>query len=262
MINYLKSKFAKKKASKQTIIVFANYNYLPVLENWMIAMKNLNIDDYMIISLDEDLYTYLKGKQISTLLRPCELDLGKLWVHRIEVILELLQEGYDVIHSDADAVWMKDPLPYLKDLPQDMLFSQGTIWPPDVQEKWVFVLCCGFFMLRSNKKTLQFTKKLLKRVKEDRDDQVSCNRMLLEQNTVWSKPTSSYTIDFREKQFICSPYVRTGTCNKLTLALLPHQKFQRIYEESDEIYIRHLISEKNSENIVDVLKNSGCWFTS
>lgn len=241
------------------IVVFANYNYLPVLKNWMIAMKNLNIANYIIIALDEELHTYLKAKNIPTLLRLCELDLEKLWIHRVEVLLELLEEGYNVIHSDADAVWLKDPLPYLEKLPQDMIFSQGTIWPPDVQEEWGFVLCCGFFMLRSNKKTLRFMHDLLNRVKKDKDDQVSCNRMLLERKTVWDTPIEPYTINFRKKQFICSTSARKGKCKKLKLALLPHSKFQRIFEETDDVYVRHLISEKNSENIVDVLKNTGCW---
>jgi len=262
MITFVKNLFGLKKPNTQYIIVFANYNYLPVLENWMIAMRNLKIDNYLIIALDEQLYMHLKDKNISTLLRPCELNLGKLWIHRVEVILELLTEGYDVIHSDADAVWLKNPLPYLENLPQDMIFSQGTIWPPDVQKKWGFVLCCGFFIIRSNKKTLQFTKNLLERVKNDKDDQVSCNRLLMEMQTNWGEPTDSYSIDFREKQFICSPQVRTGKCQKLTLALLPHKKFQRIYEENKEVYIRHLISEKDNDNIVDILKKSGCWFTS
>ena len=262
MLKYLEKFISKKeKFTDHLVIVFANHNYLPVLQNWLTAMDRLKIDNYLIIALDKDLHTYLKDKSIPTLLRPCELDLGKLWVHRVEILLELMKQGYDVIHSDADAIWLKDPLPYLNALPQDMIFSQGTIWPPDVQEKWGFVLCCGFFMLRSNKKTLHFMQDLLKRVKEDKDDQVSCNRLLLEMNTIWDEPIHSYTIDFRDKQFVCTPTVRNGACGKLTLGLLPHNKFQRIFEEADDVYVKHLISEKNSEDILDVLKNHGCWLT-
>ncbi len=260
MINYIKSKFRRRKIDKQHIVVFANYSYLPVLENWIEALKRINVNNFLIVSLDEELHHYLQEKKVNSILRPCELDLGKLWIHRIDVILELMEKGHDIIHSDADAIWLKDPLPYLNDLPQDMIFSQGTIWPPDVQEKWGFVLCCGFFLLRSNPKTLQFMRDLLKRVNKDKDDQVSCNRLLLEMGADWNSPDKPYTIDFREKQFICSETVRYGKYGKLSLALLPHKKFQRIFEKTDDVYIRHLISEKNSENIVDVLKNTGCWF--
>jgi len=223
-------------------------------------MKKIDVQYYLIISLDEKLHIYLQEKNINTLLRPCELDLGKLWIHRVDVILELMEEGYDIIHSDADAVWIKDPLPYLETLPQDMLFSQGTIWPPDVQDKWGFVLCCGFFIIRSNKKTLQFFKELLERVKQDKDDQVSCNRLLLEKNTIWDQPSNPYTIDFRGKQFICSHQVRKGKTKGLSIGLLPHSSFQRLFEVSDDVYVRHLISEKESDDILNVLEQYGCRF--
>ena len=247
--------------NKPHIIVFANYNYLPVLENWIIAIQKTGITNYLIISLDEKLHLYLRQRSIHTLLRPCELDLGKLWIHRVEVILEFIAKGHDIIHSDADAIWLKDPLPYLNDLPQDMIFSQGTLWPPDIQKKWGFVLCCGFFMLRSNKNTLAFMQKLLERVKQDKDDQVSCNRLLFEEGLTWNMPKETYNLTFREHTFICSNDYITGETPSFSVALLPHSKFQRLFEECDNIFVRHLISEKTSEGIVDVLKNSACWFT-
>lgn len=251
----------EKKQSKVKIIVFANYNYLPVLKNWLAAMKKINVTNYLIISLDEQLYHHLQDKNINTLLRPCELDLGKLWIHRVDVILELMEKGHDVIHSDADAIWLKDPQPYLEKLPQDMIFSQGTIWPPDVQEKWGFVLCCGFFLLRSNPQTLQFVRALAQRVRKDKDDQVSCNRLLVEKNVIWDKPSDLYSIDFRGKQFVCSKQTRIGKSKDLTIALLPHASFQRLFEEADDVYVRHLISEKNSGNILEVLEQHGCRFS-
>ena len=249
----------KEKKGKLTI-VFANYDYLPVLENWLYAMQRIGVDNFLIIALDKKLYDHLQNKNINSRLYPCELDLGKLWIHRIEVILKLLKEGYDIIHSDADAIWLQDPLPYLDSLPHDMIFSQGTVWPPDVHEAWNFVLCCGFFMIRSNKDTLKFIHTLLQQVKKDKDDQRSCNRLLLDMQTTWEEPLEPYLLNFKGKQFTCSAFLRTGKCANMTLALLPHKKFQRIYEETDAIYIRHLISEKNSDHIVDVLQNSGCWF--
>ncbi len=250
----------KSRHREIKVIVFANYNYLPVLENWLAAMKKIDVKNYLIISLDEKLHHHLGEQNINSLLRPCELDLGKLWIHRVDVILELMEKGYDIIHSDADAVWLKDPQPYLQKLPHDMIFSQGTIWPPDVQEKWGFVLCCGFFFLRSNPQTLQFIKELAQRVREDKDDQVSCNRLLLEKNVIWDKPSDLYTIDFRGKQFVCSKQARTGKSKDLDIALLPHSAFQRLFEETDDVYVRHLISEKNSGNILEVLEQYGCRF--
>jgi len=246
--------------NNQKIIVFANYNYLSILENWLAAMKKISVENYLIISLDEELHLHLQKLNIDSLFHPCELNLGKLWIHRINVILELMEKGYDILHSDADAIWLKDPLPYLNTLSQDMIFSQGTIWPPDVQEKWGFVLCCGFFLLRSNPQTISFVKELAKRVREDKDDQVSCNRLLLKEPVIWKEPSDIYTIDFRGTQFTCSHQVRLGKSKNLNLALLPHIAFQRVFEETNNVYVRHLISEKTSDDIMKVLDRHGCKF--
>ena len=167
---------------KLKIIVFSNYNYLPVLENWLVAMQLLKIENIIIVALDEELHNYMTKKNIPSVLRPCGLDLGELWIHRVKVLLELMEEGYDLIHSDADAVWLKNPLPYLNSIKQDMIFSQGTYWPKDIHKEWGFVLCCGFFYIKNNKNTLTFVKELYERVKEDKDDQISCNRLLMESN--------------------------------------------------------------------------------
>lgn len=223
-------------------------------------MKKIDVKNYLIISLDEELHVHLQQNNINSLFRACELDLGKLWIHRVDVILELMENGHDIIHSDADAIWLKDPQSYLQTLQYDMIFSQGTIWPPDVQKEWGFVLCCGFFFLRSNPHTLQFVRELAQRVREDKDDQVSCNRLLLEKNVIWDKPVDMYTIDFRDKQFSCSMQVRSGKSKNLNIALLPHNTFQRVFEEADDVYVRHLIAEKNSDSILEVLEQHGCRF--
>lgn len=246
--------------NKEIIIVFSNYNYLPVLKNWLEAVNRINVNNFLIISLDKKLHHYLQEKNIPSLLRPCELDLGKLWIHRIDVILELLEEGYDIIHSDADAVWLKDPQPYLNKLDQDMVFSQGTYWPLDVYEKWQFVLCCGFFYIKSNKNTLAFMKKLAKRVQSDKDDQVSCNRLLLEEGLHWEIPNDTYELTFRDRNFLCSDQCIFGKMDTLSTVLLPHSKFQRIAESSNDIYVKHLISEKNSDDIMEILEENGCKF--
>lgn len=260
MIRYIHSKLGKKKIDKQYIVVFANYNYLPVLMNWIEAVKRINVNDFLIISLDEKLHNYLQEKNIPSLLRPCDLDLGKLWIHRIDIILELLEKGYDIIHSDADAVWIKDPQPYLNQFSQDMIFSQGTYWPLDVHKKWQFVLCCGFFHIKSNKKTLNFIKRLAERVRLDKDDQVSCNRLLMEEGLSWNLPDDTYKLTFRDRDFICSTKCIFGKTDTLSAALLPHAKFQRIAEPSDDVYVKHLISEKNSDDIMDILAENGCKF--
>lgn len=255
---WFKRFFRKKRATR--IVVFANIAYLRVLENWMLAMQRIDIDNYMVVSIDVQLHEHLKARGVSSLLRPCDAALESLWVHRINVLLELMRQGYDVIHSDADAIWLKDPRAFLEAQKADMLFSQGTFWPKDVHAAWGFVLCCGFFMIRSNRRTLAFFEALAQRVALDKDDQISCNRLLWEKKIVWDEAESSYSLRFHGCECVCSKTPRWGRCGDMTLVLLPHASFQRIFEPSDTVYVRHLISEKHSGDILDVLAKHGCCF--
>ena len=244
---------------KLLILVFANYNYLPVLENWLEAMNILGIKNIVVISLDKEIHNHLSKQNIRSSYRACELDLNKLWIHRVKICLEFMEQGYDIIHSDADAVWLKDPLEYLSNIKQDMIFSQGTFWPKDVHTEWGFVLCCGFFYIKNNASTLAFMNDLYKRVKEDKDDQVSCNRLLMQSNIKWNV-SNPYILKYRDVEFVCSEQLMIGTSKNLTIAVLPHSKFQRIHEKDKIAYIKHIISEKNSDSIMNILKETGCLF--
>lgn len=245
--------------NKTIILVFANYGYLTVLENWIYFIRKLNISNYKVIALDDRLYEYLKNKNIETTYRPCELDLGKLWVHRVEVIKEFIDEGYDVIHSDADAVWVKNPLVELNNTKGDLIFSQGTFWPLNIHSKWGFVLCCGLFVIRNNAKTKTFLNQWSTNVKIYKDDQVSLNNLLDEKKIMWDE-SEFYELEFRNKKFKCFDITLNGkTKDNLAVSMLPHKEFQRIQESSNNIFVKHIISEKNSESILEVLKHNNCF---
>lgn len=243
------------------IIVFANNCYLPVLNNWLYAIERLGITNYLIIALDEVLLAHLQSRHVPVLLRPCDPVLESLWIHRIAVIQEILMTGYDVLHSDADAVWLKDPLQkYIYAQPYDMIFSQGTVWPPDVHKVWHFVLCCGFFFIKANASTLRFMAELSERVIKDKDDQVSVNRLLLERTMQWQNK-KGYALNYQDKDINCFHEVLAGNGGGLRVALLPHAGFQRLNDCEDEVYVKHILSAKKTANILQVLQENNCLFT-
>ena len=254
----LKSSLTDFSENNTIILSFANSDYFPVIENWINALSHLKIKNYRVVCLDQEIYTLLLQQGIPVLLRPCVNELGSLWIHRIDVIKEFLDEGIDVLHSDADAVWLKNPLEqYIYNQSYDMIFSQGTIWPPDIHEKWQFVLCCGFFYVKSNTSALNFFELLATRVRADKDDQVSINRMLYETSMTW-EIDDHYSLPFREKAFICSDKIIKGKNDTLSVAILPHGKFQRLQENNDDIYVKHILSQKKSTDILETLKANGC----
>ena len=248
-------------AEYPVIVVFANYQYARILENWIAAISRLGISNYMVVALDVRLHDYLKNNGVKSVLRECDEDLGNIWVHRVKVIQELLESGYDVIHSDADAVWLKNPLDvYFHKPAYDVAFSQGTHWPRDVHNVWGFVLCCGLFYVRSNDATRQLFDAIAADVECSKDDQVSCNRVLMKLNTEWEYPNDMYSLSYDGIEFNCSNEIIHGKNNVVCVALLPHSRFQRISDSCADVYIKHMISSKTSCSTKELLKNNNCWF--
>lgn len=241
-------------------VVFSNIDYLQVLENWLAAIKKIHVENYLVVSLDEELHQQLQSREIPSLLRPCVNNLKELWVHRMRVLLELLNENSVIIHSDADAVWIKNPVSYLQEIDSELIFSQGTVWPLDVHEQWKFVLCCGFFLVRRSAASLSFFNEVFEQVKIEKDDQLSINRLLLKKGIAWEEAKRPYTLRYNQHDFVCSDAIRCGRIGNLSVALLPHSGFQRLFQKAETIYVRHILSPKNSDSILETLEKYDCKF--
>jgi hypothetical protein len=256
----LKALLQKHSENKTIIIVFANYQYKEVIDNWLFALKRIEIYNYVIISFDKKLFHYLRQKNIPTFYYKTGTDLNELWINRIRILKDIINNDYNVIHSDADAIWLKNPLKeffYSQD--SDVVFSQGTIWPPDIHKEWDFVLCCGFFGIKSNKATKKLIRDVYHDVVKSGDDQVSFNRIIHSHGTKW-KIDDHYKLSFKDKSFLCSKKIIYGSNPCYKIAVLPHHLFQRVNEETKSAYVKHLISEKDSEDIIALLKNNGLFF--
>jgi len=262
LINYVKLYILLKKFSKNNtiIIVFANYQYKKILDNWLFAIQKNKIKNFLIISLDKELFNYLKKNDIQTYYFKTEINLKELWINRIILLKQILNLGYNFIHSDADAIWLKDPLgKFFYNLNYDVIFSEGTVWPSNIHAKWGFVLCCGFFGIKSNIATRKLLDDVYHDVNNSGDDQVSFNNIIQQHGTKW-KIDENYELIFKGKSFICSKKIIYGNNPYYKVALLPHYLFQRVNEDTKTVYIKHLISEKKSESIVELLKKNDLFF--
>ena len=228
------------------VVVFSDSKYQSVLDRWLEAIKPLNIRNCVVVALDEPLWEEMVRRGIAVLYRPCPANLESLWIHRTDVLLELLEAGFHLIHSDADAIWRKNPLDaFIHDKGHDLIFSPGTYWPLDVHREWGFVLCCGFFYARSNAKTLAFFVELAKAVRIDRDDQVSLNRLLLARGLAWEAQASyELVIKGRSVRFYTEP--AEGLAGDLKVCVLPHAQFQRLPAAGDDLYIQHWLTDKTA----------------
>jgi hypothetical protein len=171
----------------------------------------------------------------------------------------VLQQGIDVVHSDADAVWLADPMADLLGSSQlDLVFSQGSVWPDDVHKRWGFVLCCGLFSIRANSQTLEFVSRWRSLLQDDGDDQRALNRLLLHEDVAWPE-MESYSLSYKDQDFTCFHERMVGRTTELSVGLLPHRFYQRIAEPDSPAKVKHLLSDKNQSDVIQTLKANGCW---
>lgn len=161
--------------NKFKILSFCSADYVPVALNWVGQLEKFNITNYVIISTDEIAYDKLKSKNVNT-----ELNIGTIlkrsgtgWKYRFQTTYQHLQ-NQSILHSDLDAVWIKNPLKLI-DKNYDIIASMDSGgWPKLTYDKWGFTMCMGWIYFRSNECVLSVFEEILKNEK-DFDDQEELN---------------------------------------------------------------------------------------
>lgn len=253
-----------RKTDNTIVLAFANYAYLEVLLNWLVAMNRLGIRNYLIVSLDSRLHEFLSERRFATTLSSLQGDLNALWVKRMEIFHSLAAAGIDFIHSDIDAVWLKNPIPdYFDHDVHDVIASQGTIWPPDVLAKHGFVFCCGLFSMRACREVQDLLGEMTDDVRTTGDDQITFNRIVASLGVQWRVDREQmYGCDYSGYRFFCSRTLIEGETSKrkLRLALLPHHLFQRLPMSDADAYVKHLLTPKTAASKIEMLEATGCLF--
>lgn len=226
--------------TKLLIISFCSFDYRELALIWVSKLQNINVSNYIIIATDEKTYRFLVKHKVNTKL--CVKNVSDtFWIYRMNVLHTFFMEKFDIIHSDLDAIWRKNIVPLLNDANIDMYFSQGTICPEEHLKKHNFVLCCGFFYLRHNTKTLEFMKKYLIVLNKMKDDQRAINKVLLD--TIWKYEGRSFITHVKNYKYFHEDIIGFNNTYNLNICLISMFKIQRIYL-NNEYYISHILTPK------------------
>ena len=102
-----------------------------------------------------------------------------LWILRVLTLRALVNQGWDVISLDIDAIVVGDLEAMLKSLPgSDVVAQMDYSIPMDVARRFGFILCCGFMVIRSNERTIRFLDQYCARTALEMDDQLALNHLL------------------------------------------------------------------------------------
>ena len=111
---------------------------------------------------------------------------SSVFIYRWWLLWCVLSLGIDVLHSDADVVYVRDPSPYFRQrerlhgLTVDIHSGSG-VYPASAFERLGFTLQGGFIRLRSSGRTLRFVQQAVQAgfLSASKDDQVAANAVLI-----------------------------------------------------------------------------------
>lgn len=244
------------------VVVFANWDYVEILLNWLKAMSRLGISHTLVFALDKATHQFMLQHRFNSVLTELQGDLKDLWILRMQVFNTLVHREIPFIHSDVDAVWVRNPIPkyFTPDSEYDLVASPGTIFPQDVLREWGFVLCCGLFYMNGSDASNSLLEQWHSHVLESGDDQVSLNRILCHVRKITWDFSCQYTIACEAGE-IKGSYSMMSSCGSgLCIGVLPFKKFPRLAEIQDRPYVVHPLTPKASDATKAALKAFDLWF--
>ena len=120
------------------VVTWANYHYLDFVLNWVHHIKLTGCKSYLVGAMDNELLEILASKNIPVFAMSSGLTLDdfgwgsstfhKMGREKISLLQTFTSWGIDVIISDVDTVWLRDPVPYMEKYPEaDILVSSDHL---------------------------------------------------------------------------------------------------------------------------------------
>jgi hypothetical protein len=181
------------------IVTFISQEYLRVGLNWIEAMKRLKLTNFLVVAGDLKTCQILTDRDVTHI--EARVGIGQtdsayrsaagftekglaMTTLKFPIVSALLDDGYDVIMSDADAIWLRDPIPYMPGL-ADIAFQRVLYFPAPISQLWGFAACSGFAFFRHCAGTSGFVKDCIREQKKVQDDQLALNLALLDGVSSW-----------------------------------------------------------------------------
>ena len=248
-------------------------------------MKSIRLFNYIIIAGDAETTRALREHGV-----PCieaGLDIGEpdpsyrniggftakgLAVNALKfpVVLSLLKEGFDVVMSDVDAIWLRNPMPALG-VTADVAFQRICYLPNPVVRYWGFATCSGFVFFRATPGGPALAGDCLREQRAVQDDLLAFNLALLKCEIAWkhpdvpAEPSSIHgTRDADLAAYFgaaaCIPIEGQSSLRRIGALALAHHQFWRhdfVKFDPNEIIVCHPNSPKSGTAKINIFKRLG-----
>ena len=167
-------------ASKGKLVVLtsSDMDYAMVLINFLVFQLDVFAKlDVRIVCLDKRFQRWLERHNgvCESHVSHGQDGLRAIWHQRSQTVSKLLHEGYDVLMSDSDAIWWRNPLPFMGPEFGQVVAQVGT-FPTLVREQIGATLVMGFVLVRSTPAVVDFFDEFALHA---RDDQKGFNTGML-----------------------------------------------------------------------------------
>lgn len=254
-------------ASLNARIQVVNEAYLKFQQNSMIIMEKnagFSLRSLYLLCLDKYTVSVLNGMEGVRCVEVHGVGInGKMrhiWQLRTNVLACLVREGgRDVLLSDNDALWVKDPFLDLRTVGGDVLVQRGIMPVAFGDPLYGVTICMGFALFRAGGEGMStFLDEILRAMKKVGDDQIAVNEAAsrLRMQWIYSEGGS----DMRNHE---STRVGFGVLADLpgnfTVSFLPHSKYTRNCQAtpiSSETIVAHCF-HRESRN--QEMKRANLW---
>lgn len=161
--------------NKTIVLAVAGYSYKDMLMSWVCRLRSLLITNFVVCALDHDVYQFslLQGLPVfEDPLAPSDISFddchfGTKCFQRVtksksRLVLQILKLGYNVLMSDVDVYWFKNPLPLLYSFGPAILVAQSDEYKETGPINLPRRLNSGFYFARSDDTTIAGMEKVVK----------------------------------------------------------------------------------------------------
>jgi len=235
-------------------LMFGNSAYREVIINQMVGFHALNITSYEIVCLDQQLVDFMVS-----IGKPCIGDLiggglDSIWQARLHIIDTLLANGTSVLLTDADAVWIKNPMEFIRDA--DIVTQRGS-FPFGIGKQLGATACMGFAYFAGNPAVSNFFhEEIITKFEHVHDDQRALNEAMMDDGIYFD-----HKLDYQQSRNIDRGIIPAKVHRReLHVNFLDHYRFPRVCRagtvQADTI-VAHCLSPKNGLGKIAELKKNG-----
>lgn len=249
------------------VVVSSNTKYFSVFLNWLLYYNQVsqNASMLFIICLDEEVGDKLKkvvGLECShTHQLPTAAPFNRLWTVRTQLTVSLLEQGYDVILSDTDALWLRSPFLELQRYPHSDIIGTRAKFPENVYEFYGATLCMGFVYIKSKIHMIVLWKELAARLTRSSqpDDQKFINDLMLRSRLHFPERILYYKSNHSDTGYF------TYQRQRYNITLLAQSDFRRLCDPRAPLLVQqstiaHCVTFQKAEKFKKIAESAyGLW---